>query len=63
VTIAGATAKPATGSNPNPFFALVDAGQPQITNSDTLPKLALRPTQTVDFATTPGGIYTLTPQP
>ena len=63
VAISRATAAPvaATGANPNPFFALVDAGRPEITQPDALPTVALRATRTVDFATVPGGVYALAP--
>ena len=63
VTVGGAEAKPAvaSGANPNPFFAIVDAGRPEVMPSATLPGVKLRATRTVDFATLPGGIYAITP--
>ena len=60
-TITGAQPKPATGPNPNPFFATVDAGPPEIAHAAALPALPSRPTTTVDFPTTPGATYTLYP--
>jgi alpha-L-fucosidase 2 len=61
VTITGAQPKPATGPNPNPFFANVDAGPIEIANPAALPVLPAHPTTTLDFPTTPGATYTLTP--
>ena len=63
VAISGATAPPvaATDANPNPFFALVDAGRPEITQADALPTVALRATRTVDFAAVAGGVYAIAP--
>lgn len=61
VTIDGASAKPATGPNPNSFFHTVDAGPPQIAKPLELPPLKSRPTRTVDFATRAGGSYTIAP--
>jgi alpha-L-fucosidase 2 len=55
--------KTANGANPNPFFALVDPGQPEVAKSDALPPLARRATRTVDLATIAGGVYTITPTP
>jgi alpha-L-fucosidase 2 len=63
VAIANAKATAATGANPNPFFAIVDAGKPEITNPATLPTVKLRATRTVDFATVAGGAYVITPAP
>ena len=50
------------GANPNPFFAIVDAGKPVITIPAALPELKLRPTNTIDVATSAGGSYLITPQ-
>ena len=63
VSVTGATAPivAATGVNPNPFFALVDAGRPVIAQPDALPAVPLRPTRTVDVATAPGGIHPIGP--
>ena len=63
VSIANAKATPATGANPNSFYAIVDAGKPEITNPATLPTVKLRATHTVDFATVAGGVYVITPTP
>ena len=63
VTITGAQPKPANGPNPNPFFATVAAGPVEIANPTPLPVLPSHPTTTVDFPTTPGATYTLTPAP
>ena len=61
VTVANAKATAATGANPNPFFAIVDAGKPEITNPATLPTIKLRANHTVDLSTTAGGTYVITP--
>jgi alpha-L-fucosidase 2 len=61
VAVAGTQTKPATGENPNPFFRIVDAGKPEIAKDAKLVELKLRPTQTIDFATTVGASYTITP--
>ena len=62
VAVAGAKASAARGANPNPFFHTVDAGSPQTAkNAETLPALKNNPTQTIDFLTTSGTAYVLTP--
>ena len=61
LTAGGGPAVAATGANPNPFFATVDAGKPEIAQPEALPALVRRPTRTVDFATTAGGVYTFAP--
>jgi hypothetical protein len=63
VAITNAPAIPATGSNPNSFYAIVDAGKPLVTNPATLPTVKLRAAHTVDFATVAGGVYVITPTP
>jgi len=63
VMVAQAQPTPARGVNPNAFFATVAAGSPEIATSTKLPELALRPSVTVDFLTTAGGTYTITPAP
>ena len=63
VTITGAQPKPTAGPNPNLFFATVAAGTPEIADPATLPGITLRPVTTVDFSTTPGATYTVTPAP
>src|SRR5207237_1377208 len=44
----------ATAPNPNPFYRIVEAGKPVIAPDAKLPELTLRPTETVDIATTAG---------
>ena len=61
VTVTDAQPKPSAGPNPNSFFATVAAGTPEIADPATLPILTLRPATTVDFPTTPGATYTVTP--
>ena len=63
VTVEGihVPASAAVGVNPNPFFAIVAAGNPQIAKLDALPIVARRATHTVDFATAAGGVYAITP--
>ncbi len=51
----------ATGVNPNSFFSLVDAGSPQIAQTESLPPLPRKPTRTVDIATEAGAEYVVTP--
>jgi alpha-L-fucosidase 2 len=63
VSVKGATVKPAQGVNPNPLYHIVDAGQPVIADAAQLAKPTLRATETVDFATTVSGVYTITPAP
>ena len=57
--------KPASGANPNPLFKIVSAGQPKGPPASQTPPPAvqaqLKPTPTVDIATQPGGVYTITP--
>jgi alpha-L-fucosidase 2 len=57
VTLASATAKPAAGANPNPFYRTVEAGRPVVAAGAALPPLPARPSVTVDFPTTAGGTY------
>jgi alpha-L-fucosidase 2 len=61
VKIEGATAKPATGANPNLFYHIVDAGKPIIASEAKLADVKAPATQTVDFATMAGASYTITP--
>jgi alpha-L-fucosidase 2 len=67
VTVADATdkvaAQPAKGGNPNAFYRFVSAGRPQIAPraADDLPPIQLAATQTIDFPTRAGGVYTITP--
>ena len=63
VSIANSKATVAIGPNPNPFFAIVDAGKPIVTQPATLPTVRLRTAHTVDFATAAGGVYEITPTP
>ena len=60
VTVTGASAAAARGSNPNPFFRTVDAGKPVIANPQALPTVTLRPNHTVDISTAAGGSYRIT---
>jgi alpha-L-fucosidase 2 len=59
VAIANTKPVAATGANPNPFFAIVEAGKPLITNPAALPTVKLRATHTVDITTVAGGIYVI----
>jgi len=59
--VEGANASAAGGANPNPFFRTVAAGAPQILKPIALPPLASRPSHTIDFATSAGGVYRLIP--
>ncbi len=61
ITDAKAAAAPASGANPNPFYHIVDAGKPIIAEGAKLADVAVRPTHTVDVATTPGATLTITP--
>ncbi len=63
VSANGAPVAPAavTGANPNPFFAIVSAGQAVVSTAAALPPLAARPTTTLDVATKAGGVYVITP--
>lgn len=55
-------AVPANGKNPNAFFAIVDAGQPEVApGAATLPPLTAKEYHTVDLATLPGAVYVITP--
>ena len=63
VIVADAQPTPARDVNPNPFFATVAAGSPEIADAAALPMVSLRPTVTVDFPTTASATYTLTPAP
>jgi alpha-L-fucosidase 2 len=62
-TGAGPAAKitPATRPNPNNFFGVVAAGKPEVADAAALPILAAHPTQMIDVATAPGGIYEIVP--
>jgi alpha-L-fucosidase 2 len=57
--------KTASGANPNPLFKIVPAGQPRSAPATQTPPPAvqaqLKPTPTLDVATQPGGVYTITP--
>jgi alpha-L-fucosidase 2 len=61
IQVDGATTAPASRTNPNSFYRTVAAGKPRIAPGADLPKLTLRPTHAVDFATSPAGTYTITP--
>jgi hypothetical protein len=49
--------------NPNPFFATVAAGSPEIDATAALPVVRLRATVSVDVPTKAGATYTVTPAP
>ncbi len=59
--VADSEARPANGKNPNAFFAIVDAGRPEVANPGALPNLPPRTLHTVDIATTAGGSYSVRP--
>jgi alpha-L-fucosidase 2 len=61
VTVDGATTRPAEGKNPNPFYQIVDAGQPILAKAEALPEVRGRPMHTVDFETRSGGVYRISP--
>ncbi len=63
INVTQARTAPARGVNPNTFFATVSVDPPEISDPTALPVLTLRPTVTVDFPTTTGATYTLTPVP
>jgi alpha-L-fucosidase 2 len=63
VSITDAQPTPARGVNPNPFFATVAAGSPEIDATAALPVVRLRATVTVDVPTKAGATYTVTPAP
>jgi alpha-L-fucosidase 2 len=44
--------------NPNPFYRIVNAGQPIVANPGALPEVKVRPTHTVDVATRAGATLT-----
>ncbi len=65
VVITGGSApiQVARGANPNPFYRIVDAGQPIIAPGADVPELTLRPTHTIDVMTTVDGTYPISPKP
>lgn len=63
VSVEGAKTTAATGANPNPFFAIVDAGKPEIAPNAQLDHVQVPAARTVDFATEAGATYTITPAP
>ncbi len=63
VTVANASVRSVEGANPNPLFAIVDAGRPLIADKAQLPNLAHPSSVTIDFETKPGGVYVITPAP
>ena len=65
VVITGGSApiQVARGANPNPFYRIVDAGQPIIAPGADVPELTLRPTHTIDVMTTVDGTYRISPTP
>ena len=62
VKIEGVTAKPASGANPNSFYRIVDAGKPIVASGVKLAEVKVSPTQTVDFVTTAGANYAISPR-
>lgn len=62
VEVAGAEPRPAQGPNPNPFFATVAAGTPRVVAGAALATRAIPAFVTLDFATSPGGTYVVTPR-
>jgi alpha-L-fucosidase 2 len=59
MTIRGASGRPVRGENPNPFFRVVPAGEPQIASGVVLKALTPATGTTVDVETMPGGVYEL----
>jgi alpha-L-fucosidase 2 len=59
VLVSGARSQPTTGTNPNTFYRIVDAGKPQIAAGATLAEVKVPTTSTVDFATAAGQSYTI----
>jgi alpha-L-fucosidase 2 len=61
VTVTGSQAKPAEGSNPNPFFAVAEAPAPVTGNNSLAAEASLNLKETVitDFATGKGKSYNL----
>jgi alpha-L-fucosidase 2 len=57
VSTSGVKLKPAKGENPNPFYATPVIAKPLISEKAKLNPLSLNPTQLVEFATKPGGVY------
>ena len=53
----------ATGANPNAFYQIVAAGRPVIAKDASLAEVNVRPTHTIDFTTTAGASYIITPKP
>ena len=54
------TLQPATGSNPNPFFATDAIKEPVIADKSKLQGLTFESTRLYDMETQPGGVYVLT---
>ena len=61
VKIEGVTANRAKGSNPNSFYHTVDAGKPIVASGAVIADVNVRPTITIDVATTAEGSYTILP--
>jgi alpha-L-fucosidase 2 len=55
--VSGGTPRPVAGANPNPFFRIVPAGEPQVAAHAERVERALPATHTVDIETAPGGVY------
>ena len=61
LAVEGGRAWPAAGPNPNPLFAIVDAGSPAIDPTATVARTVLPPTSTIDIDTVPGQTMVLIP--
>ena len=59
VAVIGADARPAAGSNTNPYFVLDDPGTPVIPDANLLPEVHVMEGYLLEFDTVPGGTYTL----
>ncbi len=55
----GGAARAASGSNPNAFYGIVDAGKPIVKDSAALPEVKVPKFHTVDVATTAGSAVTI----
>jgi alpha-L-fucosidase 2 len=60
VSIKGVTVKAAEGKNPNPFFSVIDPGQPQNLTHAALKEIPAKTFTTVDFMTEKGEKYVIT---
>lgn len=60
VTVAGASAKAATGMNANPYYRTITPGRPLLAPGVSVKPVTMRSTETVEFTTEPGGAYEIT---